>query len=540
MAQTVNSKLLILFGIICGTFIFAESGFCADFVINNKSSKFSTILTRDTDSADTGDSALAEQIRAQRAARDNADARNAVTRQTKSGTSSNNCDTALRNCIQSKCGADYKNCETDSDTTFSDKLESCKKNTTCTAHEFNAFTPEIKEDKKQAIRLSLYNQTVDCGYRYNVCITNECGTNFDKCLSKSAGDKALAKCKPIATECTQADSGLAGRIGSVFGTVRVNAEKQIKADEKKLQTLRDQMQKSCQGLGAMFDNRSFDCVFTVSLINKEDSSIMASKKLYAGYPFKCSPDWFGIDVTTFRENAYRATRAQTAASSAMLGTGIGTAVGAFTSGAVSRMIQSEKAENALEDACSKNGQVLDNGKCRDMTDEEKCKASGKKWDNNKCVEKTAAELKKEATKKCTDSGGTYANNKCSCSKDKGLTNQDDSICKCTDTWKEYSKKDKKCIYQKSTVSLACPKIATYDKEKGCACPQGYNTSYGIGGAKPFDCVPNNEQTCKTANGTWRDTCYCGETRWSYGDDCSKKTPKVSTPNIPSIESKKGL
>ena len=385
MKHQVNSKLLILFGIVCGIFFSVNSVLAAD-TITNKSSTFGTKMTKQqiSSSGDT-DSALAEKIRTQRAAIDARENREANESQTKSGAKSNSCDNDLRKCIESQCGASYKKCETDTDTTFSDKLNACRKKTNCTAHEFAMFVPEIKEDKKQEIRLAEYNKVLDCGNSYNNCIITECGIRFNKCLSKSAGDKAIAKCKSIATDCTEADSGLTSRIGSVFGTVRQTAEKQVKADEKKLYELRDKMRKSCESLGAMFDERSFDCVFSVSFSSgSDDKTFNASKKLYAGSLFDCTPDWFGIDVTTFKENAYRLTRAQTAASSAMLGSGLGTAAGALASGAIDRAIQTKKAKDALEEECEKAGKTVKDGKCVDMTDEEACKASGGKWKNDNC------------------------------------------------------------------------------------------------------------------------------------------------------------
>ena len=350
----VSLKLLVLYGVVCGIFFITQSGFCAtNEPIANKSSKFSMQLSNSAPDNSMSDDTLAEKIRAQRAALDARDMQSNVTQKLKSGSTKNNCDADLRKCMESRCGSNYAKCEKDSETIFSDKINACKKNAKCTAHEFTLFANEIKEDKKQAIRLSLYNKTIDCGNRYNDCIISECGKTFNKCLSKTSGDKALSKCKSIATECTEADSGLSGRVGNVFGIVRQDAEKQIKTDEKRLYTLREQMQNSCRGLGAMFDERSLDCVFTANFYAGDDSEHpKASQKLYAGSLFDCTPDWFGIDVTTYKENAYRATRAQTAASSAMLGSGIGTAVGAITSGAIDRAIDSKKAKDALDKAKS--------------------------------------------------------------------------------------------------------------------------------------------------------------------------------------------
>nr|MBQ0091434.1 hypothetical protein [Candidatus Enterousia merdequi] len=73
-------------------------------------------------------------------------------------------------------------------------------------------------------------------------------------------------------------------------------------------------------------------------------------KRYAGDTFVCMQEWFGVNVTTFKENAYRETRAQTAASSAMLGSGLGTALGTITSGAMGRALDTQKAKKEMDAA----------------------------------------------------------------------------------------------------------------------------------------------------------------------------------------------
>ena len=497
MATKLNSKLLILYSLICGI-IFANNAFCAD-QIANKSSRFSAMISSNAGGTQsTTSSAIAEQIRAQRAAIDARDNSAIQNQQNKTGATSNKCDSDLRKCIESTCGADYNKCATDSDTTFSDKLNACRKNTTCTAHEFSVFVNEIKEDKKQEIKFSSYNQTVNCGNQYNDCIITECGPTFNKCLSKKAGDAAITKCKTIADQCRTADSALTGRAGRVFGIVRTAAEKQIAADEKKLRDMRTQMRKSCESLGAMFDERSLDCVFTVNFLAGDPLKQMASKKLYAGSVFDCTPDWFGIDVTTFKENAYRLTRAQTAASSAMLGSGVGTAVGALTSGAIDRAIDTKKAKDALKDACTENGQVLDkkSGKCRDMTAQEKCESSDGNYKNNQCVcdddkksengvctDKTADEL-------CRDSGGTPAGGgNCTCT---GNKKEQNGIC--VDL-----KRKEQCDKQGGTLTILgkceCSKLQSVQQGK---CTND-NTK-----------ITEFQDKCVGSEGTWNNdnTCTC--------------------------------
>ena len=320
-------------------------------VVENKSSQFGAGLTSKSDTQiDTAATSLAELVRAQRAALDAADAA-AITAVVPNvaGNGENSCDTALRECMIGKCGTGFAKCVADTDTTFFDKMDTCRRTTNCTGREYQLFSVEIKADRDLNAQLANYNATIDCGNNYDACIVAQCGANYSKCIGKSAGDTAIAKCESIAKSCIERDSGLAMRAMGVFGELRSGAERQIAVDEQRLYTLRDQMRALCTRLGAMFDERSLDCVYTVNFY-AGDNTLFASKKLYAGSTFDCTQNWFGIDVTTFRENAFRETRAQTSASSAMLGSGVGQAVGALTSGAIDRAIDRHRADNALDDA----------------------------------------------------------------------------------------------------------------------------------------------------------------------------------------------
>ncbi len=323
-------------------------------VIENKSSQFDTVLNQSGTNAstDSSDSQLSELIQKQRAALDAQDASATATQSLQNAISKgvNACDTALRECMKAECGNDFSKCSGDTDTTWGNKMDLCRQKADCTGEEYRLFTTEIKADRDMNARLALYNEIIDCGNRYNDCIITQCGTTFSKCLGKSAGDAAISACATIANNCKQQDSGLAGRAMQGFATLRQNAEVQVQKDENRLYELRDLMAEQCRLLGAAFDERSLDCVYTVEFYAGEDSTLYASKKAYAGNTFDCTPNWFGIDVTTFMENAYRLTRAQTSASSSLLGSGLGVAAGAFTSGAISRAIDTQKAENALKDA----------------------------------------------------------------------------------------------------------------------------------------------------------------------------------------------
>ncbi len=326
--------------------------------IENKSSTFDEILNVTNDS-DSYSESLAEQIRAQRAALDAADATLTAEQKSqhaKSG-NANTCDANLRACMQSKCGQDYSKCAGDTDTMWGTKMDACRRDLPCTGNEYRLFASEIKADRDANAQISSYNAIIDCGNRYNDCIITECGKTFTNCLGKTAGDTAISKCQKIARSCNEMDNGLASRVMNVFGTLRQDAEKQVAADEKRLYELRDLMASTCKRLGAMFDERTLDCVYTVNFYAGDDNTLYASKKAYAGSSFNCDQNWFGVDITTFRENAYRLTREQKSASSAFLGAGLGTAVGAVTSGAIDRAVDRARADKALKNAQAEHDEI---------------------------------------------------------------------------------------------------------------------------------------------------------------------------------------
>ena len=331
-----------------------------EFVITNKSSEFDVAVSAVIESANE-DNSFAEQIRKQRAALAAVDAstaaKTAQSNAIKSNT--NNCDRDLRKCMAEKCGNDFTGCALDGDTIFGDKLNACKTKTSCSASEFNMFVPEIRADRDMNVRLASYENVINCGNQYNACIVNECGTTYNKCLGKANTDAAIQKCGTIAKECTESDSGLANRFGTAIAKLRESAEKEVKADEQRMYTLRDSMRSACEGMGAMFDERTFDCIYTVNFFAGENqTNPTASRKRYAGDTFICMQEWFGINATTFMENAFRETRSQTAASSAMLGSGVGSAVGMISSGAINRAIDTQKAKKELK-AAEKAQQVSD-------------------------------------------------------------------------------------------------------------------------------------------------------------------------------------
>lgn len=384
--------------IFCGLSIFAIiattniSHAATTSVVNNKTSQFNDVLSEmGASTTDSSNAALAETIRRQRALLDAAADTGATTTGGTNITTANACDAALRKCMSEKCGADFTKCASDSTTVWGNKMDACRRNTKCTGHEYTLLAPEILADRNAAIELSYYNSVVNCGNRYNNCVFGICGKSLENCLSKSAGDSAIAKCKSIADECREQDSGLAARVMGVFGDRRNIAATEAQRDEKRLYELRDLMRTQCTRFGAMFDERTLDCVYTVNFFAGTDNTLMASKKLYSGDTFQCTPDWFGVDITTYMENAQRLTRSQTSASAAAMGAGLGTAASLWTSGAVMRGIDTQNAEKQAKEKCTAvGGEWVSAGfnqgsKCDMRKPKAKCEGNGGTWDGEKCV-----------------------------------------------------------------------------------------------------------------------------------------------------------
>ena len=386
-------------------------------IIENKSSQFDEVLTDIEDSTpDATQSTLAERIREQRALLDAADATGTATKQmqTALATGQNACDANLRACMEKTCGRNFSKCAGDTDTIWGDKMDRCRRDLPCTGEEYRLFATEIKADRDINARISMFNEIVECGNGYNSCIVEKCGTTYSKCLGKKSQDAAINACKQIAQKCISADSGLAARTMDVFGTLRVDAEKIVQRDTERLYTLRDDMRAACGRLGAMFDERTLDCVYTVNFYAGEDNTLYASKKAYAGSTFSCNQNWFGVDVTTFMENAFRLTREQKSASSAMLGSGLGMGVGAVTSGAIDRAVDRHKAEKALEKAEEEHDELYGDGD----DDDKKPKKNKNNKKNNKNNDKSNDDDDEDdkrpgaAQRRCEKANGTWTNGTC--------------------------------------------------------------------------------------------------------------------------------
>ena len=491
-----------------------------EIIIEDKTSQFDEFMADSTPTTDTSSESLAAQIRAQRAALDAADAASAAANQmaTARASGQNACDANLRECMKQKCGNDYSKCAGDTDTMWGTKMDACRRDLPCSGHEYALFSAQIKADRDMNARIASYNSIVDCGNRYNNCIVTECGQKFTKCLGKRAGDAAISKCEKIAKTCTQQDSGLASRTLNVFGTLRVDAEKQVAADEKRLYELRDKMRDTCGRLGAMFDERTLDCVYTVNFFAGEDNTLYASKKAYAGSTFSCDQNWFGVDITTFKENAFRLTRTQTSATSALMGSGIGMATGAITSGAIDRAIDRHKAEKALKDAESEHEELYGDDDSDDENDtkpgaaERRCKRANGTWENNTCTGAVCGKNKEWNSTK----------NKCVKSKDSGDDTDKDSSERPDN---ETAKKNCEAVggtWNKICKDPKCGDNARWDDRTG-KCKE-----YAAG-EKPAT-FTEQETACKIF-GTWTGTtCMCNNMgKWNASKkmcECDPQTQEI--------------
>ena len=356
-----------------------------------------------------GTTALAEEMKRQRDAMMNSAnmAGQQNVRSKYSGGTGNPCDAELRKCMQGKCGDDFTNCQKDSETIWGDKIESCgRAASNCSGREITLFAPEIRADREQAVLMSGFERVIQCGFFYNSCIIQACSEktcgsddrvkqgqcDMGKCLTKAEGDAAMAKCKDVADKCRESDSGLTPRVMEFLAALRTDTEKSILEWEQELYAMRDALRDKCVSEYGTFDDRSLSCVFSVEFRAAGFEKAASTRTLAAGSEYMCTPEWFGVDITTYLENAARHDRESRGATSAMLGAGLGIAAGTIASGAQGRAADVRKAEAALEEEkCNQANLTKSSGKddfeklssaCKKKWCKEYYKGNGKEEDNN--------------------------------------------------------------------------------------------------------------------------------------------------------------
>ena len=479
-------------------------------IVSNKTSMFNDVMSEiGVSDPDASNNELADAIRRQRALLDGA-ANQAETGGNINVSGAGVCDASLRQCMAEKCGNDFTKCANDSTTIWGQKMDSCRAKTECTGHEYSLIAPEILADRDMNVRMSHYNSVISCGNRYNNCIFTQCGTTLNKCLSKKDGDNAISKCASIANECKSMDNGLASRVMTVFGDLRKIATAQAQKDEARLNELRNLMRNQCNRFGAMFDERTLDCVYTVNFFAGADKTLMASKKLYSGDSFQCTPDWFGIDITTYIENAQRLTREQKSMVAGAMGAGVGTTVGLAASGTIGRAMKTRAAEQAVDAA----------------QQEKYCNDASGTWDGKKCTDAKGDKIEFD------EDGKPKSNSSTGVGKDQGKTEEKPcsaysggkDICEKGDHKKEceFVKVTGECVDKGTKEQYQTPKENdTQAEEKYCA---ERNLKYDTETKKCTECPDDGKHEIK--DGVCTDiemvssaTCWLNTTQSSCTGNC---------------------
>ena len=294
------------------------------------------------------------------------------------------CEPELRACLQRACGTSFENCATDTDVEWGRRVERCATEANCSGRESTEFGRMFRADRDVFAAMAGFNSVTNCAQRYNACILEQCGgVGFPGCITTAGGNAAIRACERIFNECRNSDSALQNRINDLFATVRTDAEINVAQWERRLHEIRDEMDRECRMMGGMLDLRSLRCLFTVELHTMHEDlrpeggqTLLASRRLNQATEFMCTPEWFGLDMTTWLENLALYARNQAAAMGTFMGAGIGTGVGVFAT-------QGLRAIQAVSAARRGDGTDADDGYEADTPEEENlrqiCEASGGRW-----------------------------------------------------------------------------------------------------------------------------------------------------------------
>ncbi|MDR0449514.1 MAG: hypothetical protein LBG89_03610, partial [Rickettsiales bacterium] len=270
------------------------------------------------------------------------------------------CETELRVCVANDCGDDMQKCMGDGDGIWSARFQKCRATTSCNGAEIGVYGDIIKEDMRVDSKLHTMQMIIEGNNMYSRCLQDNCATTqgtpmegmvgFNACVTQVRINQALDACKHIYEKFRPYDSGLQARFTTMMGQLRVEKEKRIAELQKELDEMMPQMRQECKAAGAVFDDRSGECVFTAFLSVEHDGRrfTAASKKLVPGSEYQCTDKWFGIDITTFMKNAIGLTIEQKSASAAFMGAGLGVAASVGTS--------------MIADKLGDKGEVLDKAK----------------------------------------------------------------------------------------------------------------------------------------------------------------------------------
>jgi outer membrane protein OmpA-like peptidoglycan-associated protein len=263
--------------------------------------------------------------------------------------SKSKCENELMNCVVEDCGADFQKCTGDGDGVWSARFQKCRVKTSCTGAELSVYGDIIREDIKVDSQIRLMQLIIQGNNAYSRCLQNQCATTqgtplegmigFNACVTQGRINAALTACQAVYEKFRPYDSGLQARFTSMMGMLRAEKEKRIAELQKELDAMMPKMRDECKRAGAVFDDRSGECVFTAFLSVEANGRryTPASKKIVPGSQFQCTDQWFGVDVTTYLKNAISLTVEQKTASAAFMGAGLGVGASVLTSGIADKL-----------------------------------------------------------------------------------------------------------------------------------------------------------------------------------------------------------
>lgn len=292
------------------------------------------------------------------------------------------CETELTKCVIEDCGADMQKCSNDADALWSARFQRCRTKVDCTGAELSVYGDIIKEDIRVDAKIALAQKVVEGNNAYSRCLQQQCGADstsliegrvgFNGCMTQVKINNAINACKGVYEKYREYDSGLQQRFTGVMGLLRSEKEKNIAVLQKELDTIMPQMRTLCTQTGAMFDERSAECVFTAMLSVEDPNNgrryTAGNKKIMPGSEYQCSDRWFGVDVTQYLINSAHLTATQRAASSAFMGAGVGVGLSALTRGLSDKAGSSGEGGGLLGSIKDK---VVDTAKGSIQTDDKK-------------------------------------------------------------------------------------------------------------------------------------------------------------------------
>ncbi|MDR1697248.1 MAG: hypothetical protein LBR41_03475 [Rickettsiales bacterium] len=310
----------------------------------------------------TSGAALRDSVRAQRAAADIAATGGAIT------SARSTCDADLRGCMIGLCGDDtYSKCWTDNSIEWNRKMTSCRAKSKCTTAEFDIIAPEFILDRDQFSSDSSFTIRTTCNINHNNCILQNCGRELKDCQNEAGQNRALAAC-PISRECEMVDNGMVGRSRSLFAALRIDYNEEQFANRQRMRELVDIMRNECAAQKGSYDEEGMTCVYSVELaanvyqnmvdrgrvdMGQANMVTLASRKLYAAAVYQCTEDWFGVDISTYMENAERRTANDRIAYNSALASGLAGAAGTVTNLASSGAYGQGSAWDAPDKAAEK-------------------------------------------------------------------------------------------------------------------------------------------------------------------------------------------